>query len=191
LMDFLATKFEGRIISTRGTGKMIEDAVNNGELVGLYMDQESRRGQGVFVKFFGRDACSHVVPGYLAWKNDVPMVPHWLVRKKPGYVRAIFREPIKYELTDDVDENNRRVAQAIADEIESAIREYPEQWLWAHNRWRRRPDGTKIEIYEKKKKKRSRTKAREAGEYLSSKDMAKRAAEERGESDKEQRLGQN
>jgi KDO2-lipid IV(A) lauroyltransferase len=147
LAEYLASQFGGSIIGTHGgTGGVVEERLRQGHLVGLYMDQESRRGKGIFVKFFGREACSHVVPAYLAWKNNAPMIPYWIVRERPGYFHVIFREPLKYELTDDPEENNRRVTQLIADEVERTIRDHPEQWLWAHNRWRRRPDGTKIEI---------------------------------------------
>jgi Kdo2-lipid IVA lauroyltransferase/acyltransferase len=147
LIEYLASQFGGSVISTHGgTGGVVEERIRQGHLVGLYMDQESRRDKGIFVKFFGRDACSHVVPAYLAWKNDIPMIPYWVVRERPGYFHVIFRAPLKYEITDDPEENNRRVTQLIADEVERTIREHPEQWLWAHNRWRRRPDGTKIEI---------------------------------------------
>ena len=90
LLEYLAKNFDGSIITTRGTGQQIVDAVERGELVGFYMDQESRRDQGIFVKFFGRDANSHVVPGYLAWKHQVPFIPVWHVRTGPGKFRIIF-----------------------------------------------------------------------------------------------------
>jgi Kdo2-lipid IVA lauroyltransferase/acyltransferase len=150
LLEFVGKNFDGSIITTQGTGQQIVEAVERGELVGLYMDQESRRDMGVFVKFFGRDASSHVVPGYLAWKHHIPFIPVWHIRTGPGKFRIVFGEPIKYELTDDPDENNRRVAQAIASVLEDLIRQYPEQWLWAHNRWKRRPDGSKNLVEMKK-----------------------------------------
>ncbi len=171
ILHYLAGKFKGKVVTTRGTGGEIVDAINNGELVGLYMDQESRRGQGIFVKFFGQDALSHVVPAYLAWKHDIPLIPFWIPRTRPGHFHVIFREPLHYELTDDPEENNRRVTQAIADEVERTIRERPEQWLWAHSRWRRRPDGTVHPLFERKK--RSRSKFRKSGQYLSSADQAR------------------
>ena len=65
------------------------------------------------------------------------------------------------------------MTQAIASEVEQVIRAHPEQWLWAHNRWRRRPDGTKVELFTKHKKK-DRGKARKKGDYLSSKDLAEK-----------------
>lgn len=176
VLEFVAGKFGGKLITTRGTGEVIEERVARGELVCFYMDQESRRDQGIFVKFFGREASSHVVPGYLAWKNNIPLIPGWMLRVRPGHFHMILREPLKYELTPDKDENNRRVTQLIADEVERTIREHPEQWLWAHNRWRRRPDGTKDPLFEKESK-RSRGKARKRGDYVSSEDLAKKSEE--------------
>ncbi len=150
LLDFLADKFGGRIVTTSGTGKLIVERAERGELIGLYMDQESRSKQGIFVNFFGREASSHVVPGYLAWKYDIPLIPYWIIRTKPGHFRVVFKKPLEYEITADADENNRVVTQLIANEVESTIRQYPEQWLWAHNRWKRRPDGTREARFQKK-----------------------------------------
>jgi len=173
LLEYVGRKKGGEIITSRGTGEKIVERIRKGELVGLYMDQESRRDQGIFVKFFGRDALTHVVPGHLAWKYDIPLIPYWIHRVEPGKFHIVLKDPLRYELTQDPDENNRRVAQLIQNEIERTVRETPEQWLWAHNRWRRRPDGTKIEIH-KKKKRGSRTRARKKGVYLSSEDYAKK-----------------
>lgn len=173
LFEYMAEKFSGRVITTRGTGEVIEERAAKGELIGFYMDQEGRRDNAIFVDFFGHQALTHVVPGYLAWKNNIPLIPYWIPRTRPGHYRVIFREPLTYELTEDKDENNRRVTQAIAREVERTIREFPEQWLWAHNRWRRRPDGSRLDVFEKEKHG-SRTRRRKKGEYLSSEDLAEK-----------------
>ena len=146
LMDELAEPYHLRILTGRGKGSLIEEGAARGEWFCFWMDQEARRDQGLFVKFFGQDASTFAVPGYLAWKNSIPLVPYWVVRKEPGRFQVIIRPALRYELVEDKDENNRRVAQAIVAEVESMVRAHPEQWLWAHNRWRRRPDGTKIEF---------------------------------------------
>jgi KDO2-lipid IV(A) lauroyltransferase len=34
-----------------------------------------------------------------------------------------------------------RDTQAVQSALERAVREYPEQWLWIHRRWKTRPAG--------------------------------------------------
>ena len=41
------------------------------------------------------------------------------------------------DLTRDVLENTRRFNQI----LEGYVREYPDQWLWIHKRWKTRPEG--------------------------------------------------
>ncbi len=133
----LVERADGVMINTRGTGKLIEQLILEGNLLGFYMDQQSRRKQGIPVEFFGMPAYSHVVPGYLAWKHRIPMLPFWIIRVKPGHMHMIFRSPLQFSYTGDKEKDIRAVTQLIVSEVERIIRENPEQWLWAHNRWSR------------------------------------------------------
>ena len=155
------------MINTRGSGDLIEQLLARGDLVGMFMDQESRRAQGVFVKFFGRMANSHVVPAYLSRKLQVPMFSYWIPRTRPGHFKIIYRMPIPIINTGDTDADIKAMTQLIASEVERAICEHPEQWLWLHSRWKRRPEEDQTSSPEKK----SRTHARRRGDYISSKDV--------------------
>ncbi len=185
LNDFIAMmakNLDANIIYSRGTGDEIVNAAENGELIGLFMDQESRRKQGMFVKFFGRDACSHVVPGHLALKHDIPMLPLWMPRTTPGRFKVIFKEPLEVEHTGDPDQDLKLMTQAIVDEVEWAIRKWPEQWLWAHDRWKRKIDGS--DVAERKKKKKAKW-LRRKGVYLTSEQVAaKKKKEQAGDAEK-------
>jgi len=159
-------------ISPRGTGKVIEKFIMEGGVVGFYMDQESRRKQGIQVDFFGLPAYSHVVPGYLAWKHRLPMYPSWFIRKKPGHNHLVFRKPLEFVYTGDKEADIREVTQRIVKECEDTIRQYPEQWLWFHNRWKR----TLGEDQPKK----DRKKKIKSGQYLTSSQLLKMMDEEIG-----------
>ncbi len=175
----LVEKWGGRMINTRGTGDLIEDLAKKGEMVGFYMDQESRREQGVFVDFFGRPASSHVVPPYLAWKHDIPMFPYWMPRETPGRVNVIFKPPVEFVKTGDKDNDIRVNTQRLAREVEDTIRRYPEQWFWVHRRWKRQMDGSDREE-RKKLKKRGKSK-RGRGAYVTSKDVSARESKQSGD----------
>ena len=69
--------------------------------------------------------------------------------QRANSVSAYFRKkgvstwefgPIAPGLTPDGDIDIAGTMQAVHDVIEGWIREYPEQWLWIHRRWR--PDDT-------------------------------------------------
>jgi len=133
----LAVSYNSRFLEIHKTGKQIEQLISEGAMVGFYMDQESRRHQGIQVDFFGLPAYSHVVPGYLAWKHHLPVYPFWYVRKKPGYFHIIYRKPIEMSYTGNKEYDIRVITQNITKEVERTISDHPEQWLWFHNRWKR------------------------------------------------------
>ena len=45
-------------------------------------------------------------------------------------------EPIRYESTGDRETDVRTILEMINRVLEKVIREYPDQYLWAHRRWR-------------------------------------------------------
>lgn len=51
--------------------------------------------------------------------------------------RCILRFYLLLDMTGEPEEDTRRVQAA----IETAIRDYPDQWLWIHRRWKTRPPG--------------------------------------------------
>jgi KDO2-lipid IV(A) lauroyltransferase len=51
--------------------------------------------------------------------------------------RYVLRFYTEIEMTGDVLIDTQRVHS----QLESVIREYPDQWLWIHRRWKTRPPG--------------------------------------------------
>jgi len=178
----LVAKYQGLMINTRGTGKQIEKMIMQGNLIGFYMDQQSRRKQGIPVDFFGIPAYSHIVPGYLAWKHRIPMFPFWMPRTRPGQFTTIFRKPVEFVYSGDQEKDIQEVTRRIVKEIENTIREYPEQWLWAHNRWSRTLGGEKVS-------KKRRKKQIAEGVYLTSKEILKQMDQEMSEDKDEGKTG--
>ena len=100
--------------------------------VGMVIDQDTKV-EGVWVPFFGRPAYTPVGAARLALRRDAAVIPAFIERLADGSHLARFAEPL--DLPDDEVEATARMTRAIEDQV----RKVPEQWVWMHRRWRRRP----------------------------------------------------
>lgn len=110
--------------------------LKKGELVCVLMDQNVARREGVFVPFLGRPACTNKGLAMILLKTKTPMVPIFIVRQPDGTHRIVVKPEIPLvqtgNLKDDIRQNTANVNFA----IEEIVRQYPEQWLWMHRRWK-------------------------------------------------------
>jgi KDO2-lipid IV(A) lauroyltransferase len=109
--------------------------VQSGVHVGMLVDQHYTKG--VEVIFFGRRCFANPLIALLARQTESPIHGMRVVRNPDGNsFWTDFTDPI--EPTRDA-EGRIEIAgtmQAITSVIEGWVREYPEQWLWLHRRWR-------------------------------------------------------
>ena len=87
---------------------------------------------GSLLRFFGRPARTFTSAARLAIRSGARMVVGSFVRIGPFRYRLVGGKPLKFAPGTDRD----AAAQLINDRLEAAIREYPEQYLWVHRRWR-------------------------------------------------------
>lgn len=105
--------------------KLRENAV-----IGLLPDQNSDES---FLPFFGKPCGTVLGPAVLHIRTKAVMQPAFCARIGIGKYRVILREPIDQENTESIAE--RLMAQYNA-HLESVVREFPEQYLWMHDRWK-------------------------------------------------------
>ncbi len=103
--------------------------------VGMLADQHYTRG--VEVTFFGRKCRANPLLAMLARQTELPIYGMRVVRKPDG--NSFWGEV--GDVVEPVREADGRIdikgtTQAITAVIEGWIRQYPEQWLWLHRRWR-------------------------------------------------------
>lgn len=130
-----------RVFEKKDFARGILAALKRNEAVGILVDQNAAIADGLFVEFFGVPACVSPSFAKLAAHTGAAVIPGFAV-----WDRAARRYVLKFypilEMTGDAQEDTRRVQGA----LERAIREYPDQWLWIHRRWKTRPPG-EAEIY--------------------------------------------
>lgn len=117
-------------------------AMRAGQTVGILMDTNMTPPQGVFVRFFGVEACTASGLARVALKTGAAVVPGFLVwePEERQYVLRFDRE-LELVHTGNTEQDIVVATQQCNDVLESWIRRYPDQWLWIHRRWKTRPPG--------------------------------------------------
>lgn len=106
-------------------------------------DQESRRGDSVFVPFFGRPAWSLTSTHQLARLSGATVLPFFHARHEDGsYHLEVLPALADFPSADPVADTARVMAT-----LESMIRRAPEQYLWLHQRFKTQPDAARGEAY--------------------------------------------
>jgi Kdo2-lipid IVA lauroyltransferase/acyltransferase len=117
-------------------------AMRGGETAGVLMDTNMTPPQGVFVKFFGIDACTASGVARIAMRTDATVVPGFTVwDSQLGKYRLLFDPALTLIRTGDEEADIVSNTQLFTSVIEGKIRQYPDHWLWVHRRWKTRPPG--------------------------------------------------
>jgi Kdo2-lipid IVA lauroyltransferase/acyltransferase len=127
------------LIDKRGALRPVLDALRRGRLVGILLDQNAARREGVFVPFFGQAASTSRSLAVLALRTRTPILPVFIRRKGIGRHHIHVEPPLIPTPANDAESALVELTARCTRVIEAAIRRTPEQWLWAHDRWRTRP----------------------------------------------------
>lgn len=111
--------------------------LKQGGILWFAPDQETRRGDSVFVPFFGQPAKSLTSTHAMARLSGARVLPLFHERLADGRYRVEIGPPLEdFPSTDAVADTARSMAV-----VEAAIRRAPAQYLWLHKRFKSRPDG--------------------------------------------------
>ncbi len=125
-----------RVYTSQDTRAMVR-SLREGAAVWYAMDQDQGRQHAVFVPFFGIPTATITTTTRLARMSDSAVVPYWPQRLANGR----YRIKILPKLADFPGEQEQDTWRINA-LLEDLIRETPEQYLWAHRRFKTRPPGS-------------------------------------------------
>ncbi len=131
-----------RVIHKDDFARGLIASMRAGETVGILMDTNMTPPQGVFVPFFGVQACTASGMARIAAKTGAAVVPGFLLweQSEQKYVLHFGKE-LEVVRTQDAEQDAVVNTERFTAAIEGYIRKYPEQWLWMHRRWKTRPAG--------------------------------------------------
>jgi KDO2-lipid IV(A) lauroyltransferase len=132
-------KTGAEVLDKRGALRGFLEALRRGDMVGVLVDQNASRREGLFVPFFGRPASTTKSIGLLAVRTDTAVLPAFIRRTAFGRHRLTIHPPIARPYSADPETAVAELTARCTEAIEAAIRDVPEQWLWIHRRWRTQP----------------------------------------------------
>jgi KDO2-lipid IV(A) lauroyltransferase len=131
-----------RVIHKDDFARGLIASMRAGETVGILMDTNMTPPQGVFVPFFGVLACTASGMARIAEKTGAAVLPGFLLweQREQKYVLH-FGEELEIVHTEDAEQDVLTNTATFTAAIERYVRQYPDQWLWMHRRWKTRPAG--------------------------------------------------
>jgi Kdo2-lipid IVA lauroyltransferase/acyltransferase len=132
--EIRAVKMGTLIPASHDAPLKLAQALQNGQHVAMLVDQYFTNG--VEVTFFGRKTKANPMLARLLRQIDCPIHGVRIIRLPGHRFRAELSEEVKpvRDAAGQIDVQG--TMQAITSVIEGWIREYPDQWLWLHRRWR-------------------------------------------------------
>lgn len=122
--------------------------LNAGEFVSFFVDQNALKHRGVFVDFFGLKASTVDLPAKLALKYKKPIYfvySYYKKSEKRYYIRA---KKLNWTKSENQEDAVKSIVQMYTKAVEDAVREFPEQYLWVHKRWKTRENEEVEKIYD-------------------------------------------
>ena len=127
-----------KLFMGRGTMKESLKHLKSGGIVAFVLDQNARRREGVFVPFFGREACTITSLALLARRTGAPVIPLYIYRDGDVH-RIVVEKAFLHENLDDAEADLLERTRIYTQWTEKVVRLHPQQWTWLHDRWKTRP----------------------------------------------------
>ncbi len=133
-IDYLHRSVSVRTILTRLRG---------GEILGVLIDQDTRV-ESVFARFLGRIAYTPSGAVKIAMKYHIPLFVTWTIRR-PDHTHDIYiSDRIALQQGTNTTHDLVRNVQRVNNVLSAAIVRHPDQWVWMHDRWKRKPHKAKF-----------------------------------------------
>jgi Kdo2-lipid IVA lauroyltransferase/acyltransferase len=129
-------------IETKDTMDQIFSGLKRGESLVLALDQNMKKGKGVFIDWMGKKTSSVKSTAYIVRESGAAVIPGFMIQLGPKEFKMILGEELPWlECPEDPEKELMMNNQNQADAVQKIILQYPEHWLWIYKRWKICPDG--------------------------------------------------
>jgi Kdo2-lipid IVA lauroyltransferase/acyltransferase len=128
------------VVFKEKASRKVFQALSRNRVVGILIDQRAKRGEGLWIDFFGKKAPTTPALAVLAMRTGAPVMPAFMVRDKlrPEEHHLLVLEPLPLVNTGEVKKDIEANTLLMNQVLERMIRRYPDQWFWVHSRWERK-----------------------------------------------------
>jgi KDO2-lipid IV(A) lauroyltransferase len=130
------------IFKDKGAKEMLRTLRSQGALGTLYDQAAMGERESAPLTFMGLQAFTNLGPFKLAEKTGAIMIPIFSRREGNTHVFEMRKPIIPSE--EPREGFTLTIAQKFNDMLEEYVKNYPDQWLWSHRRWKT-PSGLKID----------------------------------------------
>ena len=123
-----------KVIPLSSTLRRCYEALGKGEVVALVGDRDFSN-HGIVTEFFGRKTLIPKGPAAFYVKTGALIVPGFLIRTPDDNFELRFERPISYELTGDIEADEKNVSDLCVEVIEDYVKRYPSQWYMFRRFW--------------------------------------------------------
>ena len=134
----IRSRFGLKFVPAHNSYRQCLTALRKNEIVGFTIDQNMIDTEGVFVDFFGKQACTTPGLAYMSAQSGAAVVPVFMIRQEGGRHLVKLLPPIPPP-PDRKPETISKYTQLYTKVMEDIIRLYPDQWIWVHRRWKTVP----------------------------------------------------
>ncbi len=134
-MNKMRTKWNNDVVFLGVSIRQIYNVLREKNIVALVADQRGPE-DSIKLDFFGRKTSVLVGPAALALKTGAPIIYGISIRQKDYSYKVDLVEISTDNLPADNNDKIEGLSKRHLKYLESIIKQYPEQWLWMHNRWK-------------------------------------------------------
>lgn len=134
-------RFGHKVIARDDIRAMLTCLKNSGSMINL-LDQDMGIDNADFVSFFNiQTATLSTILYKISKQADAQIIPAMFYREADGEYILKFHEPLVFD--DNLSDEQKAVefAKKYNQILENTVREFPDQYLWAHRRFKTRPKG--------------------------------------------------
>lgn len=138
LVENITAKMRGTKLIAKGSkgNREIINAIKEGKYVIILADQKISEGERI--KFFHDDAITTTSLARIALKYNIDLIPARSIRMgRDVKFQVEIDKPLQFDKSDNLNNDILSVTRLINKKLEDWIKQYPSQWFWVHDRWKK------------------------------------------------------